>query len=142
MWQRKMIAGLVLGSFLMLTGACTTNPYTYQGGTTGAAIGAAAGALIDKHNRWRGAVIGGALGSALGALTTEIAARAAREAAMSNRPVAYQSTDGWQRVEAQPLGYDAKTRCHKVHERIWQGGRLVKDRIREVCEGEKFTPGY
>lgn len=141
MRKQKFLTLIGLAAVLHLTG-CATTPYPYQGGTVGAAVGAAAGALIDKENRWRGAVIGGALGSALGALTTEIAARAAREAAMAGRPVTYQSVDGWQRVEAQPLGYDAKTRCHKVHERIWQGGKLVQDRIREVCKGEKIEPGY
>lgn len=120
---------------------CTTSQ-SYQGGTAGAVIGAAAGALIDKHNRWRGAVLGGTLGSAMGAITTEIAARAAREAAFSGKPVAYQSNDGWQRVEARPMGYDAQTRCHKVHEKIWQGDRLTKDYVREVCEGDKTEYRY
>jgi len=57
-----------------------------------------AGVLLDKENRWRGAVIGGALGGVLGGTTTEIAQRAAREAAMANRSVEYRSEDGRQRV--------------------------------------------
>ncbi len=128
-------------ALLLSVTACTTSQ-SYQGGTAGALLGAAAGALIDKHNRWRGAVLGGTIGSAMGAITTEIAARAAREAAFSRQPVAYESNDGWQRVEARPMGYDARTRCHKVHEKIWQGGKLVKDYIREVCEGNKTENRY
>lgn len=42
------------------------SPQVYQGAAVGAAVGAGAGALIDKHNRWRGAVIGAGLGSLLG----------------------------------------------------------------------------
>ncbi len=42
------------------------SPRVYQGAAVGAAVGAGAGALIDKHNRWRGAVIGAGLGSLLG----------------------------------------------------------------------------
>ncbi|WP_022949807.1 YMGG-like glycine zipper-containing protein [Methylohalobius crimeensis] len=142
MYIKRMVAGAILAGFLVGLTACTNSPYSYQGATAAGAIGAAAGALIDQNNRWRGALIGGALGGTLGAITTEIAARAAREAAFSGRSVAYQSNDGWQRVEAQPLGYDARTRCHKVHEKIWQGGNLVEDHIREVCEGEKTEQRY
>jgi hypothetical protein len=29
-----------------------------------------------------------------------------------------------------------------VHEKIWQDGRLVRDEIKEVCEGEKTEPTY
>lgn len=131
---------LILGALLL--SSCVTSQRTYEGAAWGGALGAAAGALIDQNNSWRGAMIGGALGAALGGITTEMSARAAREAAMTGRPVAYQSTDGWQRVEAHPVDYNTSTRCHKVRERIWQDGQLVKDEIREVCEGEKTTNTY
>jgi hypothetical protein len=109
-----------------------TTPRTYQGAGAGAAVGAGAGALIDRDNRWRGAVLGAALGAVLGGTLTEISSRAAREAATQNQPVAYQSTDGWQRVEARPYGV-APGGCRHVQERVYQNGQLVQERIREVC---------
>jgi hypothetical protein len=39
---------------------------TYEGAAVGGAIGAAAGALLDKENRWRGAVIGWCAGCCIG----------------------------------------------------------------------------
>ncbi len=40
--------------------------YTAQGAFIGGATGAAAGALLDHNNRWRGSLIGGALGGIFG----------------------------------------------------------------------------
>lgn len=133
----RMIAGATLPAFLALLSACATgpygsSPYPYQGATAGGVIGAAAGALIDKHNRWRGALIGGALGAALGGTVTEIARRASYEAARSGRPVSYESEDGWQRVEAEPL--PSRGGCRTVRERIWQGGKIVQEQERELCD--------
>ena len=122
--------------------SCATSQRTYEGAAVGAGLGSVAGLLIDDDNRWRGAVIGGLIGGALGGTVTEISQRAAREAAYEGRPVAYQSTDGFQRVEATPVGYDASTKCHKVREKVWQDGQLVKDEVREVCESDKVEPGY
>ncbi len=135
----------ILGSMLMLVlvigtlAACAvqseplvTTPRTYQGAGTGAAVGAGAGALIDSHNRWRGAVIGGALGAVLGGTLTEISSRAAREAAVEGRPVAYQTENGWQRVEAHPQGRTPRG-CRQVKEQVYQDGRLVREQTREVC---------
>jgi hypothetical protein len=102
-----------------------------QGAAVGGAIGAAAGALLDKENRWRGAVIGGALGAVLGGTVTEIAQRAAREAAMANKPVEYRSEDGRQRVYAEPVA--TKGNCRIVKTNYYQDGKLVKTEEREVC---------
>jgi MFS family permease len=121
-----------LASCAMAPEPVVTTPRTYQGAGAGAAVGAGAGALIDKNNRWRGAVIGAALGAALGGTLTEISARASREAAVQNRPIAYQSTDGWQRVEAFPQGA-ASSGCRQVQERVYQNGQLVREQLREVC---------
>ncbi len=89
--------------------------------------------MIDKDNAWRGAAIGAAMGGVLGGGVTEISTRAAREAARENRPVAYQSNDGFQRVEAYPLGQGSGTGCRLVQEQIYQDGKLVRDERREVC---------
>jgi hypothetical protein len=104
---------------------------TYEGAAIGGVVGAAAGALIDKNNRWRGAVIGGALGAVLGGTITEIAQRAAKEAAMANKPVEYRSEDERQRVYAEPLA--TKGNCKIVKTTYYQDGKPVKTEEREVC---------
>lgn len=139
--KKTICIPIIVSLFFPFLSSCATQ-HGYEGATTAGTIGAIAGALIDRNNHWRGAVIGGSLGGALGEITTEISARAARESAFSRRPVAYRSTDGWQRVETSPVSYNAQTKCHKVHEKIWQGDKLVEDKIREVCESEKTYPGY
>ena len=63
---------------------------------------------------------------------TEISSRAARESVSANQPVAYQSTDGWQRIEAVPQTRNTRG-CRQVHERVYQDNRLVREQIREVC---------
>jgi hypothetical protein len=140
--MKKIIIWTIIGiwSAGLLT-ACAT-PEQRQGAGVGGALGAIAGALIDRDNRWRGAVVGGTIGAALGGTVTEISARASREAAKSGKPVAYESADGWQRVEASPVSYNAVTKCHKVRERVWQDDKLVKDEVREVCESEKTENTY
>jgi len=122
--------------------SCATSERTYQGAGAGGAIGAAAGILLDKNNRWRGAVIGGTLGALLGGTVTEIASRASKEAAQKNQPVVYKSEDGTQKVEATPVGYNAQTKCHKVRERIYEGDKVVKDQTKEICESDKTEPTY
>ncbi|MBW2621901.1 MAG: glycine zipper 2TM domain-containing protein [Deltaproteobacteria bacterium] len=140
--MKKMIIWIIIGIAGMgLLTSCAT-PAQRQGVGVGGALGALAGALIDSDNRWRGAVVGGAVGAALGGTVTEISAQASREAAESGKPVAYESADGWQRVEASPMSYDALTKCHKVREKVWQDGKLVKDEVREVCESEKTESTY
>ena len=145
MMKRSMalfLSVLLLSSVIMSSCAAGPSPQTSQGAAVGAALGSVAGLLIDDKNRWRGAVIGGLIGGALGGSLSEISQRASREAAYGGKPVAYQSRDGFQRVEAYPLGYDSQTKCNKVRERIWQEGKLVRDEIREVCESEKTEAGY
>jgi len=63
----------------------------------------------------------------------EIAARAGREAAETGKPVYYDSTDGVVRVEAEPLA-SADPRCRRVKERMFRGGELIQEQIREICE--------
>jgi len=116
--------------------------HTQQGAGIGAAVGAAAGALIDDDNPWRGAVIGGALGAAFGGTLAEISNKAANEAVEEGRPVRYESEDGYSRVEASPGEYNEETKCHKVRERIWEGDKLVKDEVREICESNKTENVY
>ena len=132
-------------SIVVLVGCATmqpTTPRTYEGAGVGSVIGGIAGALLDQHNPWRGGVIGGALGAVAGASLTEISARAAREAAVSQRPVEYRTEDGRGVYRADPISYDARTKCTKIRERVWENGRLVKDQVREVCQGTKYERRY
>jgi outer membrane lipoprotein SlyB len=137
----KKIASLItLFSLLALLYGCTE--YHARGAAAGGAIGGVAGALLDRKNPWRGGVIGAALGSVLGATLTDISMQASREAAQTGRPVVYKTTDGRGVYRADPIDYNAHTKCHKVRERVWEDGRLIKDQIKEVCESEKYESGY
>ncbi len=118
------------------------NPQIYKGAAVGSGIGSIAGGLIDRRNRWRGASIGGMLGGLLGSSLAAISSQARHEAVDTQQPVQYQSKNGWERIQAMPIDYDEKTHCHKVSEKHWQGGRLVDDRISEVCNGDRTQYRY
>ena len=133
---------LMLGLAVTLT-ACA--PYQYSGGTAGGAMGGIAGAILDRRNPWRGGVIGAALGSIAGATISEISVRGAGEAVREGRPVEYRTEtgEGHGRYYAEPVPQQqTQTKCRKVRERIYEGDRLVKDHIKEVCEGEKTDSSY
>jgi hypothetical protein len=72
-----------------------------------------------------------------GGSTEDIRARAAREAAIENRSVAYERQDGSQRVEASPLpsplSLPGKTGCRWVQQRVYENGQLVDERSTEIC---------
>lgn len=125
--RRGLRRAVVVGLGVTLATACIAQPVVsprpYQG----------AGAVIDKENRWRGAAIGAELGGVLGGNVTEISSRAARESLASNQAVAYQTTDGWQRVETVPQGSGGRSGCRQVRERIYQDNQLVREQIREIC---------
>ena len=126
---------------LLIPAGCT--PYQAQGGLVGGGLGGIAGAILDSRNPWRGGVIGAGLGALAGATISDISARGAREAAETNRPVEYQTQDGRGYYRAEPVpSSTASTNCKKVHERVYENGRLVKDVIREVCEGQKYENSY
>ncbi len=141
---KKVLSLLLLASILALPlSGCVTTERTYQGAAVGGAAGAGIGALLDKHNRWRGAALGAAIGTLVGGTMTEISARAARDAAAENAPVVYRSEDGRTVVESTPLPQEnASTHCHKVRTRVWKDGRLVEDSVREVCESDKVVRSY
>ena len=136
---------VLFSSFLLLLVVSISSGCS-QHGQTGAAVGGTLGALtgviIDDDNRWRGAAVGGAIGAALGGALGEISYKASREAVREGRPVVYESEDGYRRVEASPVGYNQETKCHKVRERVWDDGRLIKDEVKEICESEKTEPVY
>lgn len=138
--MKKILSLLLIVAVAGVTFSCT--PYHSQGAGVGAAVGGIGGALLDRRNPWRGGVIGGALGAVLGATLADVSVQASREAAMTNKPVEYRTEDGRGVYRADPAGYNAQTNCRKVQERVWQDGRLVKDEIREVCEGQRQEQRY
>jgi hypothetical protein len=139
---KKIISLLSVVVLTVMLAACATTPRTYEGAGTGAVLGGVAGALLDRHNPWRGGIIGGVIGAVAGGTFVELSARASREAAVAGRPVEYRTEDGRGVYRADPMGYNESTRCRKIHERAWEDGRLVKDQIKEVCEGTKYERRY
>jgi hypothetical protein len=122
------------GTVTVPSGPVVTDPRAAtSGAAVGGAAGAGAGALIDKNNRWRGALIGGAVGALLGGTVNEIRSRATREAVAGNRPAAYETEDGWQRVETYPQSTASPRGCRQVRELVYHDGQLVQDTLREVC---------
>jgi outer membrane lipoprotein SlyB len=137
----KKIVCLVL--IFLLSGvlfSCTQ--YHAQGAGAGAAIGGIAGALLDRKNPWRGGVIGAALGGVAGATIVDISMKAKYEAAASQKPVEYRTTDGTQITRADPVDYSEQTKCSKVRTRVWENNELVKDQVQEVCDADLKKQGY
>ena len=138
--MKKIVSLILVLALLSLTLACTQ--YHAQGAGAGGVVGGIAGALLDRKNPWRGGVVGAALGALAGATLTDVSMRASQEAAATGKPVQYVTEDGRGVYRADPIDYNAKTNCHKVQERVWEEGKLVKDQIKEVCEGTKVEPRY
>jgi hypothetical protein len=140
---RKIVAAIMLFVFLLLT-ACVA--HQREGAATGAAAGSIAGAMLDHRNPWRGGIIGAAIGAMLGATISDISHRGSMEAVREGRPVEYRTEDGRGWYRAEPTGDyyrpDEYTRCRKIREMVWEDGRLVKDTVREVCEGHRHERRY
>ncbi|HSR37244.1 MAG TPA: glycine zipper 2TM domain-containing protein [Desulfurivibrionaceae bacterium] len=141
---KKMIFALLILALAVTTG-CTT--YQAQGGMTGGAMGGLAGAVLDRKNPWRGGVVGAVLGSLAGATISEVSVQGAREAVRAGQPVEYRTerTAPEAVYRAEPVYQEpanAQTRCRKVRERVYEGDRLIKDSIKEVCEGERTDRSY
>lgn len=139
--MKRAIVILTIFALLAVTVAACTQYHT-EGAATGGVIGGVAGALLDHRNPWRGGVIGAALGAVAGATIADISLRGSRETYHTGRPVEYRTEDGRGRYYAEPVEYDARTKCRKVRERVWEDGRLVRDTVREVCEGTRYERGY
>jgi hypothetical protein len=130
--RHKIILFSVVLIFMAATG-CTT--LQTQGGAIGDATEGLAGTRLAQRNPWRGGVIGEGPGVVAGATIAEISARGSREAALREQPVEYLTEDGRGRYYAEPKEHDPNTRCRKVRERIYDDGRLLKERVKEVCAG-------
>lgn len=139
----KKIVTILLILALFPLAACT--PYHTQGAGVGGAIGGITGAILDHRNPWRGGLIGAGIGAIAGATIADISVRGSQEAVSHGRPVEYTTEDGRGRYYAEPESdyyYDGTTRCRKIREKVWEDGRLVKDRVREVCEGTREERRY
>jgi outer membrane lipoprotein SlyB len=129
----------LIGIFVMLFFSVTvltscvpeTSQKTKEGAAIGAVAGAALGALIDKNNRWRGAVIGAAVGALVGGTAGYIMDKAANEAATTKKPVTYVSEDGVQKVYAEPVKSEGG--CEWVTVQYYEYGKLVKEEKKLVC---------
>lgn len=138
--MKKVVSLILTLSLLGFIFGCTE--YQARGAGTGAVLGGVAGAFLDHRNPWRGGIIGAALGAVAGATIADISARANREAVEYGQPVEYRTEDGRGVYRADPVDYSGRTRCHRVRERVWEDGTLVKDQVREVCESERYERGY
>ncbi len=138
--MRKVVSLLIILSLLTLTVGC--QQYHYEGAGLGGVVGGVAGALLDRKNPWRGGIIGAGLGAVTGATIADISARGSREVAHSGRPVEYYTDDRRGRYYAEPIEYDDYTKCRKVRERVWEDGRLVRDHVKEICEGQRYERRY
>ena len=65
-----------------------------------------------------------------------------REAYTPGRPVEYRTEDERGVYRVDPVEYNASTRCSKIQERVWEDGKLIKDQVKEVCEGTKYERRY
>jgi hypothetical protein len=138
---------IILSVMLMISlSALSCTPYHAQGAGTGAAVGGVAGAVLDHRNPWRGGVIGALLGAVAGATIADISVRGSHEAYQSSRPVEYQTDDGRGIYRAEPdsdyYEGDGHTRCRKIREKVWEDGRLVRNRVKEVCTSERYERRY
>ena len=129
----KLLASLlVFALFLAGLSSCVElQQKTKEGATVGAVAGGVIGALLDKNNRWRGAVVGAALGALIGGTAATIMDRASKEAATYKKPVEYVSEDKSQRVYAKPIKSEGQ--CEWVTVQYYEYGKLVKEEKKLVC---------
>ena len=125
---------LIFGIFFLGLFGCTNidiDQKTKEGATVGAIAGGVLGTLLDKNNRWRGAVLGAAIGAVIGGTASYIMDRASKEAARTKKPVVYESEDKVQKVYAKPLAPEGN--CEWVTVQYYEYGKLVKEEKKKVC---------
>ncbi len=129
----KWLASLLVFALLLtgLSSCVELEQKTKEGATVGAVAGGVLGVLLDKNNRWRGAVVGAALGALIGGTAATIMDRASKEAATTKKPVEYVSEDKVQRVYAKPVKSEGK--CEWVTVQYYEYGKLVKEEKKLVC---------
>ncbi|MFN3505620.1 MAG: glycine zipper 2TM domain-containing protein [Caldimicrobium sp.] len=131
---KKFVALLVVFFFsvgLMVSCTQDLSQKTKEGATVGAVAGGVLGVLLDKNNRWRGAVLGAAIGAVIGGTASYIMDKASKDAATHKKPVTYESEDRLQKVYAQPLKSEGN--CEWVKVQYYEYGKLVKEENKKVC---------
>ncbi len=127
----SLVMAMILSVFTFCS--CVPGPATQQHYETSAwlgAVGAGIGALVDKDNRWRGAVIGGTLGALTGYGLAEISQRAAREAAYRHDTVTYYNRTTGEWVQSDPVYYGPDYATVRV--RTGYGQQLRQERYEQV----------
>lgn len=137
--MKRMISILVVVIFLLAIIGCVsprhnTRQARYRGAGKGGLIGAVAGALLDRKNRWRGGLIGLFAGLLVEATLVEIAQKANKEVITSGKPVEYASSDGRQVYRAEPVDHVAGRKCNLVRGRTWENGKMIDEKEEYVCK--------
>jgi uncharacterized protein YcfJ len=138
--------GIMVLMLVVVIGSCASIPKDRYNTQKGAVIGAGAGALMGQaigHDT-EGTLIGLAAGTVLGALVGNAMDQdyaAARDAALYDKRVVYYDNQGGA-VEAIPSEVNQQTNCRKVTKRTWKDGKLIRETIEEICEGEKQSGEY
>ena len=117
---------------ISLLGACGTE-LPHLNGAAGQWTASLSSLRFDNDQTWRGGLIGGALSEPLTIKTAEMILRTGREAARQGKPVAYQTVNGRQRIEAFPLRPELKTDCPSIRMQVFQDGKLFQEEVRTVC---------
>lgn len=137
--MKKVVSMLVVFVFILVSFSCVsprhdTRQARYRGAGRGGLIGAVAGAILDKRNRWRGGLVGLLAGLLVEATLAEISQKANREAVASGKPVEYASDDGRRIYQAEPVDYVAGRKCNLVRGRVWENGKMVDEKEEYVCK--------
>jgi uncharacterized protein YcfJ len=115
---------------------------TQKGAVIGAGLGALAGQAIG-HNT-RSTLLGTGLGMLIGTVAgnaVDQSHQAGREAAATNKRVVYYDNRG-SSLEAVPGRYDHQRRCRTITKRVWENGRMIRETVEEICEGNRYTQEY
>lgn len=144
--MKSKTMGVIVLMIVAVIGSCASIPRDRYNTQRGALIGAGAGALMGQAigRNTEGTLMGLAAGTVLGALVGNAVDQdyaAARDAALYEEKVGYYDNQGGV-VEAIPSEVNQQTNCHKVTKRTWKDGKLIKETIEEVCEGEKQSGEY
>jgi uncharacterized protein YcfJ len=138
----KLLAAVLLLTFVFACAGPQERYNTQTGAAVGAGVGAIAGQAIGRNTG--GTLIGAGIGTLLGAILGNAAdqeQQAARDAAMTNKRVVYYD-DRNGAVESIPHPVNQQTNCRKITNRVWDSGKLVRETVEEICEGEKKTRNY
>jgi len=143
--MKKIFMMSVAVSFASVIYSCAVpeDRYNTQKGTVlGAGLGALAGQALG-HNT-RSTLLGTGLGMLIGTITgnaIDQSHQAGREAAATSKRVVYYDNRG-AALEAIPGRYDQQRRCRTITKRVWESGRLMRETVEEICEGDRYSHEY